>query len=367
MALLPELEHGLGPGRRSRMMLGFWLFGSRGVVHQNLSIGHFPENICGLHRLAQGFFTFVVASGLAETHFFRQLLQERCGPTELLAAMEEPDSQLERLESDRRQLKRKAAEVKTALKKAKRKEETARRAWQLTTFMSHVVLIAYALCDYQSPAAIRYLVVAGRKRGWPEKSESELQELVESMFLECDTEVFTDLADKAHPSDPQAFQVAAQHSEEWKMAAYVRDQNVRLGLAPSTESLLHRWGSRRAAYPEASGPADFGTVVEPKARKRMQRWRGRWGAQIGTVRLREELPLGESRSKAGHKIRVEKGDQNWGRKMRPKKGPPVVVTIGKMYRSWILSPFLGSYSEPKMGSENESICARFGTGFWQAF
>ena len=101
-------------------MLGFGLFGSRPVVQKSLSTGDFPQKICGLHHLAQDIFTFLVASGLAETHFFRQLLQERCGPTELLAAMEEePGSQLERLENERWQLKRKAAEVTTALKKAK--------------------------------------------------------------------------------------------------------------------------------------------------------------------------------------------------------------------------------------------------------
>ena len=90
--------------------------------------------------------------------------------------------------------------------------------WQLSTFMLHVVLITYALCDYQSPAAIRFLAVTGRKRSWPEKSESELQDLVDTVFLECDMEEFTELRDRANPLDPEAFKVAAQHTEEWKMA-----------------------------------------------------------------------------------------------------------------------------------------------------
>ena len=67
--------------------------------------------------------------------------------------------------------------------------------------------------------------------------------------------------------------------------------------------------------------ANFGTVAEPKAKKRMQRWSARWGAQIGIVGLREELPPGEARSKAGHKIGVEKRDQNWAQKTRPEMGP----------------------------------------------
>ena len=103
------------------------------------------------------------------------------------------------------------------------------------------------------------------------------------------------------------------------------------------------------AYPGASGPAHFGTVAEPKARMRMQRWRGRWGGKIGTVRLREKLPLGESRSKAGHQIGSEKRDQKWAQILSPKMGAQIVITIGKMYRSRNLSPFLGSDSEPKNG------------------
>ena len=141
--------------------------------------------------------------------------------------------------------------------------------------------------------------------------------------------------------------------------------------------MLHRWRSSRAAYPEASGPADPGTVAEPKARKWMQRWRARWAAKMGTIRLREELPLGEARDNAGHKIGIEKRDQNRGQKTRPKMDPQIATSIGKMCRSQILRPFLGSDSEPKMGSENGPVCARFGsagllsdcwrlaTGLWQ--
>ena len=118
---------------------------------------------------------------------------------------------------------------------------------------------------------------------------------------------------------PRAIWLAAHHTEECKMAIYVADQNIRLGLAPSIRSLQHRWGSRRAAYPEAAGQADFGTVAEPNVRKRMQMWRACWGARIGTVHFRKELPPGEAQGKAGHKIGlksetkigIKKRDQKW--------------------------------------------------------
>ena len=133
--------------------------------------------------------------------------------------------------------------------------------------MVHVVLIAYALFECKASAALNFLTTTRRKRRWPEKQESELQELVENAFLECDENEFTDLCDKENPSHPEAFAAAAQYSEEWAMAVFVEEQNVQLGLAPSTEFLLDRWRQRRLMYPEASRPLDPGLVVESKARK----------------------------------------------------------------------------------------------------
>ena len=96
-----------------------------------------------------------------------------------------------------------------------------------------------------------------------------------------------------------AFAAAVPYIEEWNMAAFVEDQNVRFGLAPSTESLLDRWRRRRAMYPEAFRPLDPGFVAEAKARKWAHRFRARWGAWHGGIRVRDELPLEETRTKAG--------------------------------------------------------------------
>ena len=241
----------------------------------------------------------ILAQGFPCSTFLLPESSARTWPTAFFTAMEGMGDKLQRLKGEQQQLKRQEAEVKAQLKKARVQGDREKRGWQLTVFMSHVVLIAYALCDYQAPAAIQFLVGTGRKRRWPEKSEAELQDLVECLFLECDTEDFTNLADKANPKDPEAFKVAAQHTEEWKLAVHVADQNVRLGIAPSTESLLNLWKHRRAAYHEASRPSDPGSVAEDKARQWARRWRLRQGAKHGAVRVRDELTVGETRSKAG--------------------------------------------------------------------
>ena len=260
--------------------------------------------------MAQGFFRFSICAVHAPAPLSRRLVL-RPFPA-VLAAMEDASGKVDRLRSERVEMKRSEASLKAQLKKAKgaAKElrERAERAWRLSTFMLHVVLIAYALCEYKAPAAIKFLTNTGRKRRWPEKPESELQQLVEDAFLECDLDEFANLSSKDSPTDPEAFAAAARYSEEWAMAFFVEDQNARLGLAPSTEFLLDRWRQRRLMYPEASRPLDPGLVVESKARKWAQRWRIRWGARHGRIRVRDELPVEEARAKASHLDR--KRDQN---------------------------------------------------------
>ena len=212
--------------------------------------------------------------------------------------MEGEDDKLDRLKAEARELKQKEASVKAKLKKTKELREREERKWRLSTFMKHVVLISYALCNYQAPAATKYLTITGRKRKWPDRTEAELEELVETLFLECETEEFTELADQANPKDPAAFAVAVRYSEEWQMFVFVEDQNARLGLAPSTESLLDRWRQRAATYPEESRPRDPGLVTESKARKWAFKWRGKWGAKHGAIRVLDEIPAGEARGKA---------------------------------------------------------------------
>ena len=211
---------------------------------------------------------------------------------------EEEVDRLAQLRAERAQMKKREKILKAELQKAKKAQEQTERAWQLSAFMVDVVLIAYALCGYKDPAAVKYLTVTGRQRRWPDRPEPELQGLVETLFLECDVDELADLTHEASPAEPEAFAVAARYSEEWGMAAFVEDSNVRLGLAPSTDSLLHRWRQQSASYPAAVRPRDPGVVSEPRARKWAQRWRERWDAWYGGIRVRDEVPVEEARTKA---------------------------------------------------------------------
>jgi hypothetical protein len=218
----------------------------------------------------------------------------------IAAPMEQEDEadRLDQLRAERVEIKKREKMLKAQLQQAKKVQEQSERAWKLSAFMIHVVLISYALCEYKAPAAVKYLTVTGRKRKWPERTESELKEMVERLFVECDVDKLADLTSKASPAEPDAFAVAARLSEEWAMATFVEDCNLRLGLAPSTDSLLHRWRQQSASYPEAVRPRDIGVVSEARARKWAQRWRERWNAWYGGIRIRDEVPVEEARAKA---------------------------------------------------------------------
>ena len=76
------------------------------------------------------------------------------------------------------------------------------------------------------------------------------------------------------------------------------EQDVTLGIAPSTEFLLDRWRVGRSMHPEAYRPKGVGSVAENNGRMWARRWRKRVGARYAAVRVCDEVPPAEARSKA---------------------------------------------------------------------
>ena len=68
------------------------------------------------------------------------------------------------------------AQVRREERRAKQRDKDAqksqRTAWKMFTNLLHTVLIIYALAGYTAEPAVKYLVNSGRKRHWPDKSES---------------------------------------------------------------------------------------------------------------------------------------------------------------------------------------------------
>ncbi len=112
-------------------------------------------------------------------------------------------SSSERLRQQKRDLDDAQAAIGRALKQARHQQKNERKAqanaWQLSSFLLHAVLIIYGLSGYVAQPAATFLLNNGRKRHWPGKSQEELEEMVEDLFMKCDIERFTQLTDTNEP------------------------------------------------------------------------------------------------------------------------------------------------------------------------
>ena len=145
---------------------------------------------------------------------------------------------------------------------------------------------------------MKYLVNCGRKRHWPDKTESELEAMVEECVLQADEGELASLTDCENPSDATAMRAALAYLQQWRVVAWVRDLNASKGVAPSTSSVLQRYETGRAGLPEAVRPRAAGGLADCSARAWARKFRKRWGGRHRKIRVREVVPLGEMREKA---------------------------------------------------------------------
>ena len=206
-------------------------------------------------------------------------------------------SKSEPLEKRKRELGDAQAEINKALKRAKQQEKTEQRAWQLSSFLLHTALIVYSLSGYTAQPAATFLLNSGRKRHWPDKEDGELLEMVERLFMECDLEELALLSDIEDPMDIAALKAALPYVEQWQLVQWTARANLRQGVAPSTESVLQRYEERRMQLPAAVRPCAVGVASRGSARVWAGAWRQRWGGRHGRIRICEQVPVEELRTK----------------------------------------------------------------------
>jgi hypothetical protein len=197
---------------------------------------------------------------------------------------------LAHLEQRRAEVDAALAETRRSLKRARGARDSAvrasARAWQLPPRLRDTTLIIYDGAGYDAEPAVRFLAREGRRRGWPPKSEGDLQDLVESVFLAAHARGAPQLAVLVTAADPPnvpATRAAQSWLEEWRVFAWSRTQNIERGVAPPTTELLQRLAAERLAAGHAS-PYARGTVSSAKARMWATRFRRRWGGHFGAIR-----------------------------------------------------------------------------------
>ena len=128
----------------------------------------------------------------------------------------------------------------------------------------------------------------------------EPRRIAEDELLACSLELAA-LDDSVEPQDAAAQAAAVKLEVEWRVACWVAQKN-RAGLAPSTTAVLGEFAWRHAMIAEPVRPAALGTSDDAVARKRVARWRQRWGGRVSRLPVREVVPQA---------VMVEKVSAGW--------------------------------------------------------
>ena len=154
------------------------------------------------------------------------------------------------------------------------------------------------LSRFDDCAAVDFLAAAAQRRHWDPKPAAELRILVSDLFLAVDADQYAGLCDVDRPLDGDAMRDALTYWEEWSLTAWVKDANVRKGVAPSTDVILQRLEERRLRLPEAVRPPARGSVGEARSRMWASRGRRKGGGRYGAIRTRGDVSVQEMRDKA---------------------------------------------------------------------
>ena len=191
---------------------------------------------------------------------------------------------------------------KDLAKVAKRKPEDGHvgRVVSLSIRLAHVIWIMYSLSADPSLAVLNVLRGAGRRRRWSDSTDAELLAMAETSFLDADVAQVSALIDEENPADPRAMLIARRRLAEEKCYLWARSLNLEKGAAPSTVALLRRAKQEQDMLPAAIFAVTSKGRPSLKARRWAQKWRARWHARLGTLRVRETLPVSERRDKVRH-------------------------------------------------------------------
>ena len=193
------------------------------------------------------------------------------------------------------------AELGRAAKRSRRSARAAAaaldRTWKLTGSERRVALGLYMMADAVAEPVVLYLKQIGRQRHWPDRADDDVERLIVNEYLRADMCELLALTDEAHPLDAGALAQALRRLAEWSVVTWTRCQNDK-GICPSSIALMDQLRQRRPDFLKRRAdsrplPASGGGG----ARKHVARLRVRYGAHMGRMRPREELPIATMQAK----------------------------------------------------------------------
>ena len=176
------------------------------------------------------------------------------------------------------------------------------RWWVLSGTMRNVCLILFDLAEYDAEPAVVYLRGVAAQRGWPPRGDDDTRGLVHDVFLDATANTnglqrYAALTDASDPMDVGAMQQAAKRIVEWRGVVWARSVNTRIGLGPSSSSLLDRCEAARVELLGPAQPRTRGGLLDSRNRKFVHRIRERYRGRYGVFKVRERIPQAELRTK----------------------------------------------------------------------
>ena len=162
-----------------------------------------------------------------------------------------------------------------------------------------MVVLLYALNDYDAACAVVWLEQHMRDRGDALPGRAVLQAQIMSLYNQCNPAVVAAVAARVATSLNSAEGRAHQFFADWRLGRWVEMQNTDHGLAVSTQAVRdHAAGP--AAHGEGAGAhAAPGALRSLTGRERMWalRWRRNLGVFLCKAQQRDVVPLPVMQSK----------------------------------------------------------------------
>ena len=177
------------------------------------------------------------------------------------------------------------------------------RWWVLSDTMRHVCLILFDLAEYDAEPAVVYLRGVAAQRDWPTRDNDDLRGMVHDLFLEATAtpeglQCYAALTDTSNPTELGAMQQATNRIVEWRAVVWTRSVNTRVGLGPSSSSLLDRCEAARVELAGPAQPRRRGGQLDGTNRRFVHRIRERYRGRYGKFKVRERIPRSEMRAKS---------------------------------------------------------------------
>ena len=211
--------------------------------------------------------------------------------------MRPDDNTVDPLLQRRRELELGLAKISDSRRRARCRSNTVCKQWALTEYMRRVALAAYALSECQTEPPVIYLQSCARQRHWPARERTDLDRLVEDLFVACDLTELLALISSTERSDEGVLAVAWKYVHEFSVVTYVRELNHEFGVAPPTELLVDFAERKKTEIADAVRPLSLGVRGSRRARKWVYRLRKRWGGRYRSVPTRDPVDPSELTAK----------------------------------------------------------------------